>query len=101
LLVDLLVAYSKRVDLISELVSASERLKTVNGHEAEVGHSVRSERSVRAWRISDRLTETELGELICNFQRGKPVRELVAQYKITKSSGKPLLRQQGIRRATP
>lgn len=48
--VDLLMAYTKRLNLLSELVSVVERLRVKDAQEPEKGHSARSERAPRVWR---------------------------------------------------
>jgi DNA-directed RNA polymerase specialized sigma24 family protein len=96
--VDLLIAYSKRLDLLSALVSAVERVRVGDGEEPETGHSVRSDQAPRVWRVSDRLNEAELCTLISCYRAGTTARELAEQFNISKSSVKRLLRERGIRR---
>lgn len=95
---DLLTAYSKRLDLLSALVSAVERLRAKDAEEPETGRSVRSEQTPRVWRVSDRLSEAELHSLVSHYLAGTTARELAEQFKISKSSVKRLLRERGIRR---
>jgi DNA-directed RNA polymerase specialized sigma24 family protein len=96
--VNLLIAYSKRLDLVSELVSAVERLRAKDADEPETGRSVRSEQAPCVWRVSDRLSEAELHSLVSHYLAGITARELAEQFKISKSSVKRLLRERGIRR---
>jgi hypothetical protein len=100
-MVDLLIAYSKRLDLVSELVSAVDRLRVKDALEPEKGGSVCSEQAPRVWRVSDRLSETDLGSLIAGYRAGTTVDVLVEQFKISKSSVKRLLRERGVRRTAP
>jgi DNA-directed RNA polymerase specialized sigma24 family protein len=95
--VDLLTAYSKRLDLLPALVSAVERLRAKDADEPETGRSVRSEQTPRVWRVSDRLNEAELHSLVSHYLAGITARELAEQFKISKSSVKRLLRERGIR----
>ena len=97
-MVDLLTAYSKRLDLLSALVSAVERLRAKDADEPETGRSVRCEQAPRVWRVSDRLSEAELHSLVSHYLAGITARELAEQFKISKSSVKRLLRERGIRR---
>lgn len=98
MLVDLLMSYSKRVDLVSELVSASERLKTTDAHETGDGRSVRSDQALRVWKVADRLTTADLSDLIDLYRAGTTADALAEQFEISKSSVKRLLRVNGVRR---
>jgi hypothetical protein len=100
-LVDLLRAYSKRSDLLFELVSAVERLQVKDARTADAGRSVRSEQAPRVWRISDRLDEADLRSLVSGYSAGRTARELAEHFKISKSSVKQILRERGIRRTSP
>ena len=96
---DLLIAYSKRLDRVSELVSAVERVRVGDGQKPGAGRSVRSDQAPRVWRVSDRLDEADLRSLGSGYSAGTTARELVEQFHISKSSVKRLLRERGIRRA--
>jgi DNA-directed RNA polymerase specialized sigma24 family protein len=96
--VDLLTAYSKRLDLLSALLSAVERLRAKDADELETGRSVRSEQAPRVWRVSDRLSEADLCSQASGYLAGVTARELAERFKISKSSVKRLLRERGIRR---
>lgn len=98
MLVDLLIAYSKRLDLLSALVSAVERLRANDADEPETRRSVRSEQAPRVWRVSDRLSEADLCSLVSGYLAGITARALAERFKISKSSVKRLLRERGIRR---
>lgn len=98
-MVDLLMAYSKRLDLLSELVSAVERVRAGDGEEPERVRSVRSDQAPRVWRVSDRLDEVDLCTLTSCYRSGMTARELAERFAISKSSVKRLLRERGIRRA--
>jgi hypothetical protein len=50
-------AYSKRLDLVSELVNAAGSLRAKDAREPETARSVRSGQAPRVWRVSDRLSE--------------------------------------------
>ncbi len=97
---DLLRAYSKRPDLLFELVSAVEHLQVKDTQTADTWRSVRSEHAPRVWRISDRLTEADIHSIVSSCRAGRTARELAEQFKISKSSVKQILRERGIRRAS-
>jgi len=95
------MAYSNRLDLVSGLVSAVERLRVKDADEPQGRVSVRSEQAPRVWRVSDRLSEADLSGLIISYRAGTSADALAGQFKISKSSVKRLLRQHGIRRTVP
>jgi hypothetical protein len=95
------MAYSKRLDLLSELVSAVERVRVEGSQELVTGRSVRSDQAPRLWRVSDRLDEADLCKLISCYRSGTTARELTQWFNISKSSVKRLLRTRGVRRTPP
>lgn len=95
---DLLIAYSKRLDLISELVNAVARLRGNGALEPERGVSVRSEQPPRVWRVCDRLSETDVCGLVASYRAGMNADVLAEQFKISESSVKRLLREHKARR---
>jgi hypothetical protein len=86
--VDLLIAYSKRLDLLFDLVSAMERLRDDDARESDGARSVRSGHAPRVWRVSDRLDSTDVQRLISGYRGGVTVHELAEQFKISMSSVK-------------
>jgi DNA invertase Pin-like site-specific DNA recombinase len=92
------MAYSKRADLLIDLVSAVERLRGGDVHGADMARSVRSGRAPRVCRVSDRLNETDVQRLISCYREGVIVRELAEQFKLSMSSVKRLLRKHKTRR---
>src|SRR5262249_13164044 len=100
-MVDLLRAYSKRPDLLFELVSTVEHLQVKDARTADTDRSVRSEHPPRVWRISDRLTEADIHSIVSSYRAGTTARELAEQFKISKSSVKQILREGGVRRTLP
>jgi DNA-directed RNA polymerase specialized sigma24 family protein len=97
--VDLLMSYSKRVDLTSSLFTAVDRVRDANQAEPAGALSVRSEQAPRGWRVTDRVTEEGLSELVSAFRHGATIRELAERYGISESSVKRRLRAQGVGRA--
>jgi len=55
-------------------------------------------RSVRSVRVRDRLSETDVAELVSQFVAGMTRQALVEQYGISLSSVKRVLRRHGARR---
>ena len=94
-------AYSKRPDLLFELVSALERLQAKDAQTADAARSVRSEQAPRIRRICDRLSEKDIRSLVSSYHVGTTAPELAKQFKISKSSVKQILRKRGIRRTSP
>lgn len=97
-MVDLLIAYSKHLTLLSELVSATEQLRGSAAVEPYEAVSVRSEQAPRVWRVSDRMGATEVERLISCYRDGTTARELAEQFKVSLSSVKRLLRERKVRR---
>ncbi len=95
---DLLIAYSKRLDLVSELVNAVGGMRAREAQQPETARSVRSGQAPRMWRVSDRLSEADLCSLVCGYSTGTTARELAEQFNISKSSVKRRLRERGARR---
>lgn len=97
---DLVRAYSKRADLCEELVRTLRNLERVLAADGSSGPvSVRSSgRSSRDWRVSDRVSDSEVSMIVMAFSRGISKRELAEQYGISESSVKRLLRSAGVRR---
>jgi uncharacterized protein (DUF433 family) len=55
-------------------------------------------RSVRSMRVRDRLSETDVDEILSQFVAGMTRQALVERYGISLSSVKRLLRRYGVRR---
>jgi len=95
--VDLLAAYSKQVDRVSELVSAVERLRVGDAGES-VRVSVRSADGTRVQqRVMDRLGEPGVCRLASEFRAGVTTRELAERYAMSQSTVKRILRKRGVR----
>jgi hypothetical protein len=98
--VDLVRAYSKRADLCEELVRTLRNLELVLAADEPSGpvSVCSSGRSPRDWRVSDRVSDSEVDTIIMAFSRGTSKRELAERYGISESSVKRLLRSAGVRR---
>jgi DNA-directed RNA polymerase specialized sigma24 family protein len=92
-MVDLLMAYSKRPDLLFDLARAVERLCGAGVDEPGGVRSVRSEQAPRVWRVRDRLSEADIRSLISRYQEGVTARELAEYFNIGMTSVKRLLRK--------
>jgi hypothetical protein len=96
--VDLVGSYSNRPDLLKQLANASEALGQARALEA-VGIPERvSVRSAAppdtAWRVTDRMDDEAIAELVRSFQEdGTPKRLLAERYGISESSVKRILRK--------
>jgi DNA invertase Pin-like site-specific DNA recombinase len=96
--VDLLIAYSKQVDRVSELVSAAERLRVGDAGEPVRVSVCSMEGSLVQQRVMDRLGEAELRRLVSEFREGVTKRELAERYAMSESTVKRILRKRGARR---
>jgi hypothetical protein len=97
--VDLLMSYSKRLDLTSSLVTAMGRVQDASQDEPSGALSVQSEQAPRGWRVSDRVTQDGLTDLVSAFRQGTTIRVLAERFGISESSVKRRLRAQGVGRA--
>jgi hypothetical protein len=93
-MVDIVRSYSKRPDLLEDLDRAVRRLaQAAKTHASDQPLSVRSSGRVgRVWALAERLTEAEVRALAANFRAGTRKWRLVAQYGISESSVKRILR---------
>jgi len=89
------VAYSKRCDLLFDLVSMRGRLQGTEVGESGGARSVRCEQAPRVWRVRDRLNEADVQRWVFCFREGVTVRELADLFSIGISSVKRLLREHG------
>lgn len=100
--VDLLMAYSKRADLVIDLGRLANQLTHARKARASderqsvctVGGSSRTDR------LEDRLTDDDVRQLIADFLGGTPKWKLAERYDICLSSVKTLLRTHGVRRSS-
>lgn len=93
-MVDLSSVYSKRSDLADALVRAVSQLHSAQQQVGVARVSVQSiGRSDREWRVSDRLSEDQLRQLVDAFRTGTPKRKLAEDYGISESSVKRLIRK--------
>jgi hypothetical protein len=91
--VDLIEAYSKRLDLADSLVSAVRQLRQAQQQGGGSAHIVRSAPlTARPWRIGDRLSDADMERLVAAFTAGTSKRKLAERYGISESSVKRLIR---------
>jgi hypothetical protein len=92
-ILDLVSAYSKRADLLVDLVQVAQNLQQV----AEGGGISRSVRSIgrvgQPRTLRDRLTDAAVREIALSFQIGTPRYKIAAQFGISVSSVGRLLRR--------
>jgi hypothetical protein len=93
--VDLITSYSKRRDLADALVSAVQQLRQAQARGGRAAPSMRSDLSLRPWRVEHRLSRVDVEQILVAFAAGTPKRELAERYGISESSVKRLIRQQG------
>jgi uncharacterized protein (DUF433 family) len=97
-LVGLVRRYSNRADLQERLAQASRRVACVEFQDQEQQVSSVSAQASGVWRLRDRLTDENVRAIAERFQAGTSKRELAAQFDLSMSSVKNLLRQLGVRR---
>jgi hypothetical protein len=97
--VELVRRYSNRADLQERLSKAS--LKAVGRGDPlpEFGVESVSGRESGIWRLRDRLSEEDVQIVIREFRAGAAQRVLAAQYGLSLTTVKDLLRQRGVKRA--
>lgn len=99
--VDLVGAYSKHLDLAKRLARTAQQAHRLEESTPEQPASVRSTgRSERHWRVSDRLGDADVHQLVKAFESGTPKWKLAEQYGISESSVKRLIRRHRTRRTT-
>lgn len=97
--VELVRRYSNRSDLQERLAIAARRTPDKEPQDREsAGEVTSNDRPPRVWRLRDRLSNDGVQDLIERYRFGVTMRELAAEFKISKSSVKKLLRENGIRR---
>jgi hypothetical protein len=103
-LVDLVRAYSNRLDLLDELVTALQQLQRAVQAEQQAPPqriSVQSTASdSQPRRVGDRLGTAAVSQLVTDFAGGMPKRVLAERYGVSESSIKRLLRQHRTEAAT-
>jgi hypothetical protein len=93
------MSYSNRSDLCDELASVVSRLADQGSESSStVARSVANRHVPQPYRLSDRLGEAAIQELIESFKAGTPKHELADQYGVSLSGVKNLLRERGVRR---
>jgi hypothetical protein len=98
--VELVRRYSNRSDLQERLDKAHhiahERRGPSQGSDGDFVSGGASD----VWRLSDRLSEEDVEEIILLFLAGTPKRVLAEQFGASLSSIKALVRQHGVRRTS-
>jgi hypothetical protein len=90
--VEVLRRYSNRDDLIKPLVSVLERIEAGDRTDVPGVQSVVNTEPNRP-PVRERLSADDVGQLVRRFRDGTPKRVLVAEYGVSLSSVKRLLRR--------
>jgi hypothetical protein len=95
LAVDLVTAYSNRLDLATSLVKTLEQLRRAQERatDAPAGTVWSTGRSERQWRVSDRLSEADLRVMVAAAEQGTPKWQLAEKYGVSESSIKRIVRK--------
>ena len=90
---DLLIAYSKHLDLCEELGKAVRTLEYQTECKVSVPRSVSNGHAPRSWRVRDRLTAEDIDQLVRRYREGVTGRKLAQEYKLGLTTVKNLLRK--------
>jgi hypothetical protein len=97
--VELCARYSNRDDLLEPLVSVLEQINTGTPASAAEDQLVSADGATpTAWRVADRLSDTDIGHLIAAYQAGDTVREVAERFNLGTTTVKRLLRKHRARR---
>jgi hypothetical protein len=96
--VELVRRYSNRPDLQERLAQAHHRASQRTGQDLDSATLTVSGRVPGAWRVRDRLTETDVQYIITEFLSGTSKRVLADRYAVSLSTVKNILRKHGVRR---
>jgi hypothetical protein len=95
--VELIVHYSNSPELLVDIRRTVQAMATIMVEDDEPDLSMTAPAD-RDWRVKDRLTSSDIDQLVESFKTGTTIPELVNRYSISRSSIKTLLRQRGVRR---
>jgi hypothetical protein len=100
-LVELCRRYSNRPDLLDPLVSVLKKIKNgvLRDDEPDLASVCGNEAGV--WRITDRLSPSDIGTLIESYLAGSTARLLAERYSVSMTTVKRLLRDNGVRKQRP
>lgn len=94
---EILTHYSNAPDLLSGLRRTVQAVTEMVVEDDEPDLST-SAPVFRPTRIEDRLSASDIDQLITSFKAGTTIRELVEHYGICRTSVKNVLRRHGVRR---
>jgi hypothetical protein len=97
--VELCSRYSNRDDLLDPLVSVLEQINaSTPASEAEDQLVSADGATPKAWRVADRLSPSDVADLIASYQAGNTVRDLAERFDLGTTTVKRLLREHKARR---
>ena len=95
--VEIIGHYSNTPSLLPDLRRTLDAVTTMVVEDDQPGY-LQDASAGRAWKVKDRLSSSEIEQLIESFRQGVTIRELVARYGISRTSVGAVLRQHGARR---
>jgi hypothetical protein len=101
--VDLCRRYANRTDLLGPLVSVLEKIKHAGTPAIGCNNPITSTPgrvAKRNWRVRDRLSETQLDELVEAYQSGTTICELAERFGLGTTTVKRALKDREATRAT-
>jgi len=96
-MVEIIGHYSNTPELLSDLHRTVDAVTTMVIEDDQPGN-VPNAPANRAWKVTDRLSSSDLEQLVESFRQGITIPEPVAQYGISRTSVGAVLRQHGVRR---
>jgi hypothetical protein len=97
--VELCSRYSNRDDLLEPLVSVLEQINKCTPESAPEDQLVSADGlTPKAWRVADRLSPSDVADLIDSYRAGITIRELSERFSLGTTTVKRLLREHKARR---
>jgi hypothetical protein len=95
--VEIIGHYSNTPRLLPDLRRTLEAVTTmvIDGDQTDITATAPAD---RRWRIKDRLTQSDLDQLVASFGQGTAIPELAERYGVSPTSIKTILRHRGTRR---
>lgn len=94
--------YSNRDDLLEPLVRVLEQINQDLLVSEPKDQLVSADGATpKAWRVADRLSPTDLANLVASYRGGTTIRDLAEQFNLGTTTVKRLLREHGARKRRP